>query len=462
MKRYITFLFIGPLLLMMFLAQVSAQTHWTKYTENPVLNEGPAGSWDDYGVSWPFVIYDGAQFVMWYAGKPDIGYGNSQIGRATSPDGINWTKYEENPVLTLGPEGEWDDIRIDPGPVIFDESGYRMWYTGYDGSIWRIGLATSQDGIDWTMFEGNPVSNEGPAGSWDDEGVAVSTVLFEESIYKMWYVGYDGAHFRVGYTTSPDGMDWTKYEENHVLDVGSSGSWDAKSIEHAYVILNGDIYRMWYQGRDEVDYIRTGYATSPDGIDWTKYEENPVLDVGSSGSWDTRTAKVGSVILQDNVYRMWYMARTVDELIERIGYATSPVIINVPDQVETIQAAIDSAVNGNLVLVDEGTYYENINFKGKAITVASHFIMDEDTSHISKTIINGSQHTNPDSGSVVYFVSGEDTNAVLCGFTITGGSGTKAYWGNDVHRYGGGVFCASGGRIINNIVRYNAIDVSVV
>ncbi len=47
---------------------------------------------------------------------------------------------------------------------------------------------------------------------------------------------------------------------------------------------------------------------------------------------------------------------------------------------QTIQAAIDAAHDGNVVLVDEGTYYENINFKGKAITVASRFYMDGDTS----------------------------------------------------------------------------------
>ncbi len=81
---------------------------------------------------------------------------------------------------------------------------------------------------------------------------------------------------------------------------------------------------------------------------------------------------------------------------------------------------------GDTVLVAEGTYSENINFKGKAITVASQFILDQDTSHISATIIDGSQHTNPDSGSVVYMISGEDTTSVLTGFTITGGNGTAS------------------------------------
>ena len=103
---------------------------------------------------------------------------------------------------------------------------------------------------------------------------------------------------------------------------------------------------------------------------------------------------------------------------------TNAQIINVPSDKLTIQAGIDSASNGDTVLVEEGTYLENIDFMGKAIVVASKFILDGDTSHISKTIIDGSQATDPDTASVVSFKSGEDTTSVITGFTITGGKGT--------------------------------------
>ena len=128
--------------------------------------------------------------------------------------------------------------------------------------------------------------------------------------------------------------------------------------------------------------------------------------------------------------------------------------IRVPQDQPGIQAGINAATNGDTVLVADGTYYENINFKGKAITVASYFLMDGDTTHINNTIIDGSQPSHADSGSVVYFVSGEDTSSVLCGFTITNGSGTMyvAYSA----RVGGGIFCDNSGctllsnKIINN------------
>jgi hypothetical protein len=98
-------------------------------------------------------------------------------------------------------------------------------------------------------------------------------------------------------------------------------------------------------------------------------------------------------------------------------------IIHVPADQPSIQAGINYAVSGDTVLVSPGTYFENINYNGKAITVASHFITDGDTNHINNTVIDGSQPANPDYGSVVSFFTGEDTTSVLCGFTITNGTG---------------------------------------
>jgi hypothetical protein len=131
------------------------------------------------------------------------------------------------------------------------------------------------------------------------------------------------------------------------------------------------------------------------------------------------------------------------------------VTINIPGDYPTIQAGIDAADSGNVVLVAEGTYYENINYNGKAITVASHFFVDGNKSHIGNTIIDGSLPTNPDYGSVVYFMSGEDSTSVLCGFTVTGGTGTRtgSFWS------GGGIFIASSSPMIkNNIIQNNTVQ----
>lgn len=135
--------------------------------------------------------------------------------------------------------------------------------------------------------------------------------------------------------------------------------------------------------------------------------------------------------------------------------AAKATILTVPTPYATIQAAIDSAVNGDTVVVDPGTYFENINFRGKNILVTSKYYLLQDTTFISTTIINGSTPADPDTASCVVISSGEDSFAILQGFTLTGGQGTV--W-TDIHgagdyREGGGILIElSSPTIRNNII----------
>jgi len=131
-------------------------------------------------------------------------------------------------------------------------------------------------------------------------------------------------------------------------------------------------------------------------------------------------------------------------------------IIHVPGDQTTIQDGIGVANNGDTVLVEDGNYLENINFLGKAITVASLFLMDGDTNHINNTIIDGSEPNDPNFGSTVTFLTGEDTTSILYGFTITGGSGM--YLSTDNVWIGGGIVCYyAGAKIASNKIIDNEV-----
>jgi parallel beta-helix repeat protein len=122
----------------------------------------------------------------------------------------------------------------------------------------------------------------------------------------------------------------------------------------------------------------------------------------------------------------------------------APRVLSVPAPYNTIQSAIDAAVNGDTIVVSPGTYLENINFKGKAVTVRSTDPNNPDV--VAGTIIDGSTPTDANFGSVVLFKSGEDHNSVLAGFTITGGTGSWVvvawkYSGIFWNRCGGGALC---------------------
>ena len=123
------------------------------------------------------------------------------------------------------------------------------------------------------------------------------------------------------------------------------------------------------------------------------------------------------------------------------------VDINGTGNYTSIQEGIDNSINGDTVLVYPGTYYENINYNGKNITVTSLYIQTQADSFIHKTVIDGNQN-----GSVVTFESGEDTTAVLCGFTIQNGSGTY-----NLHNIrGGGIFCIySNPKLVNCKIQDN-------
>ena len=95
-----------------------------------------------------------------------------------------------------------------------------------------------------------------------------------------------------------------------------------------------------------------------------------------------------------------------------IPFVSHSTIINIPADYPTIQQGINASAHGDTVLVQPGTYVENINFYGHNIVLGSMFLTTGDTSYIATTVIDGDSLA-----TVVVFENGEDTTAILCGCT---------------------------------------------
>jgi len=190
------------------------------------------------------------------------------------------------------------------------------------------------------------------------------------------------------------------------------------------------------------------YSFSPDGINWSSLEE---LEIGSNNIPIEST--------RGTCYIIFFGTEVlIDNLVVRLD--SSPVTIHVPQDFATIQDAIDSASDGDIVEVSPGTYSgdgnRDIDFQAKAITVRSMYGPEQ-------TIINCADQSHRG----FYFHRKEGADSVLRGFTIIGAQVTGSeippddvYWiSSPTHPVGGGVYCEfSSPSIIDCVIKQCAAE----
>lgn len=140
----------------------------------PVLLPGPAGSWDDHAVLNPSVVQLEDGYAMYYDGSQgDVAENRDrQIGMAFSEDGAVWTKHnistttativaESDPIFKPGRSGSWDRDRVMDANVMQTPDGWLMIYesshfdTNRQRRDYGLGVAVSEDGINWERLEEN-------------------------------------------------------------------------------------------------------------------------------------------------------------------------------------------------------------------------------------------------------------------------------------------------------------------
>jgi predicted GH43/DUF377 family glycosyl hydrolase len=195
-----------------------------------------------------------------------------------------------------------------------------MWYTGQArGRSW-IGYATSPDGKTWQRKSDKPVlSAERP---WEKVAVMCPHVLLdeEERLYRMWYsAGEQYEPNAIGYATSPDGVKWTKHDGNPIFRPDPRLPWEKDRVTACQVLRQGDWYLMFYIGFRDRDHAQIGLARSRDGITaWQRHPANPILRPGKD-KWDHDAVYKPYALLDGRRWLLWYNGRKGG--VEQIGLA---------------------------------------------------------------------------------------------------------------------------------------------
>jgi predicted GH43/DUF377 family glycosyl hydrolase len=312
----------------------------------------PSMNYSDYTFQYlePSVIKEGNNFIMYVRIDTNS---SSGIYRGTSPDGANWN-FSSKPVLQTGPSGTWDGDTVFSPDVIWNGTGYMMYYVGDAGttsSFRQIGVAFSSDGIYWTKYSGNPVITHGP-GTYDAQYTRGPSVIYDGGTYKMWYWGTAAPNSDVplqasiDYATSADGVHWSKFLGNPLFlgfvyhDGTNSADWPS------VVKLNGT-YLMAFSGYSE----DIGFATSSDGIVWRFNNQTNVL-LATTG-WHKGLVANPSLLLDGRKILLWFSGGDASNhgspYVGGVGFASCGILLSLPPITTTTSATTTSVATSTLI-----------------------------------------------------------------------------------------------------------------
>jgi hypothetical protein len=466
---------LGTCLLLTAVPAKAADVTMVEYGSNPVYDP-PVSADRAY---YPCVLYDANQFSshgrsyyykMWYG---DV---NGQWEAVTySNDGISWTNPDQT--AGIGVNGYHAQVLYFPGG--FSATGgtyyYKIWYWNAPNMTYNISDVHTADSVDGVTFANDQaltqdataqlVLDPDPGVGWNRGSYGPVSLLYNAAAtntganpfdysFAMYYDGTTGGAEVIGLAYSSDGNHWYRYGSGPVLDLGHEGAWDGplpgstSAFDTMGTVIKGadGTWRMWYSGWQtstpppptpaEATNYGIGYATSTDGINWTKDSNNPLFYYSDGKPWRDSRTYTPSVLYSPTgfdghgsaaTYKMWFSGKASSTGNYTIGYAaSSPATVWVDttyspgsagghtygyDAFNTVQGGVNGVAAGGNVIVYAGTYTESVNIS-KHVTVTG--------AGANTTIINGG-----DPYTVI--IGATDVN--FSGFTVTNPNCTS---GSDV------------------------------
>ncbi len=193
MKKIILTLLI--LFLLMFPIKSKAMEPFVKSTNNPLPLLGTYPNWNEQRSFQPSIIFEDGRYKMWY---DSLGSNDSKIGFATSTDGLSWQRQ-----ALLNPDPNFSES----DPFIFIKDGVKTLYfasVNNGSKIYKINMINDTEydlaSLQLVIF---------PTLSWEGVDNTSPSVIFDNGIYYLFYSGHNSI-WRVGMATSTDGLTWTK------------------------------------------------------------------------------------------------------------------------------------------------------------------------------------------------------------------------------------------------------------
>ncbi len=219
----------------------------------PVFDVGEMGSFDESGVSYPWLVKKDNRIYMYYVGWVAGGLTRFQnsTGLAISHDGgKTFQRASRAPILE---RTDAEPVSTGSCSVLFEKGRWKMYYTSFDKweahpesprPFYNIKLALSEDGIHW-IRKGEIIVNYKNA---QEHIIGKPVILKDGELYRLWY-SCRGSRYRIGYAESRDGIHFVRKDEEVGIDVSPSG-WDSEMIEYAFVFDHKGNRYLIYNGND--------------------------------------------------------------------------------------------------------------------------------------------------------------------------------------------------------------------
>ncbi len=230
-----------------------------------VIPLGKLGCFDEHGIFPMNVLRHGGRIYAYTCGwnrRVSVSVDTS-IGLAFSDDeGVTFSKTGDGPIVTASLH---EPFLVGDAFVQVHGGTFHMWYIfgtewkKFDGDappdrIYKIGHATSADGISWTKEEGRKIVADSLNA---DESQALPTVVRHAGRYHMLFCYRQSSDFRknkargyrLGYACSDDLSTWTRDDANVGIDV-TEGGWDSDMMCYPHLFeCDGKVYLL-YNGNE--------------------------------------------------------------------------------------------------------------------------------------------------------------------------------------------------------------------